>query len=232
MFRTQSCHLLVGCTYYSVCKKFVLIWSTHQLFICQIISIKPVTMNAEDVRLVQEEEKQAKEWKFPFNISDNPEFELVVNLVDYLGDRKYTCCGEVEGIARHSDYPKPCLLRFPTIYTGMQSWDDLHADLNKVDEKQCFQFTVRNTKHTAQATAWTLSCTRHRMAEPKVCKRVFDYPDAQFASGMKVTSVKENRRAEQRGPTGIHQPRKTEITTHKERRHLSIKNQHPFQQEG
>jgi uncharacterized protein YlbG (UPF0298 family) len=50
------------------------------------------------------------------------------------------------------------------------------------------------------------------MAEHKVCKRVYDYPDAQFASGMKVTTVKENRRAEQHGPTGIHQPRKTETS--------------------
>jgi hypothetical protein len=33
-----------------------------------------------------------------------------------------------------------------------------------------------------------------------------------FASGMKVTTVKENRRAERRGPTGIHQPRKTETS--------------------
>jgi hypothetical protein len=118
-------------------------------------------MNAEDVQLVQEEEKRAKEWKcqLPFNISDNPEFESVVNLVDYFGDGKYTCCGEVAGIARHSDYPEPCMLRFLTIYTGRQSWGDLHADLNKVAEKQGFQFTVRNAKHTAQttATAWTLS---------------------------------------------------------------------------
>jgi hypothetical protein len=29
---------------------------------------------------------------------------------------------------------------------------------------------------------------------------------------MKVTAVKENRRAEQRGPTGIHQPCKTEMS--------------------
>jgi predicted DNA-binding WGR domain protein len=56
------------------------------------------------------------------------------------------------------------------------------------------------------------------MAEHKVCKRVYDYPDAQFASGMKVTTVKENRRAEQRGPTGIQQPRKmeTSLPTRKE----------------
>jgi hypothetical protein len=171
-------------------------------------------MNAEDVQLVQEEEKRAKEWKcrLPFNISNNPEFESVVNLMDYVGVGKYTCCGEVAGIARQPDYPEPCLLRFPTIYTGRQSWDDLRADLNKVAEKQVFQFTVRNTEHTTQATPWTLSCTRHRMAEHKVCKRVYDYPDAQFASGMKVMTVKENRRAEQRGPTGIHQPRKMEMS--------------------
>jgi hypothetical protein len=118
----------------------------------------------------------------------------------------------VAGIARQSDYPEPCLLRFPTIYTGRKSWDDLCADLNKVAENQCFQFTVLNTKHTAQATAWTLSCTCHRMAEHKVCKRVYDYPDTQFASGMKVTTVKEYRWADQRGPTGIHQPRKTETS--------------------
>jgi hypothetical protein len=139
-------------------------------------------------------------------------------LVDYIGVGKYTCCGEVAGIARQLDYPKPCLLRFPTIYTVRQSWDDLCADLNKVAEKQGFQFTVRNTKHTAQATTWTLSCTRHRMAEHKVCKRVYDYPDAHFASGVKVTTVKENRRAEQCGPTGIHQPSKmeTSLPTRKE----------------
>jgi hypothetical protein len=82
-------------------------------------------------------------------------------------------------------------LRFPTIYTGRQSWDDIRADLNKVAEKQGFQLTVHNTKHIAQATSWTLSCTRHRMAEKKVCKRVYDYPDTQFAFGMKVTTVKK-----------------------------------------
>jgi hypothetical protein len=118
----------------------------------------------------------------------------------------------VAGIARQSDYPEPCLLRFPTIYNGRQSWDDLRADLNKVAEKQGFQFTVRNTKYKSQAMVWTLSCAHHRMAEHIVCKCVYDYPDAQFASGMKVTTVKENRWAEQRGPTGIHQPRKTETS--------------------
>jgi hypothetical protein len=121
-------------------------------------------MKANDVRLVHEEEKQAKEWKcqLHFNISNNPEFQAVVNLVDYVGDGKYTCCGEVVGIARQY-YPEPCLLRFPTIYTGRQSWDDLHAGLNKIAEKQGIKFTSRNTKHTAQATSWTLSCTQHRL---------------------------------------------------------------------
>jgi hypothetical protein len=124
----------------------------------------------------------------------------------------------VAGIARQSHYLGPCILRFPTIYTGRQSWDDLRADLNKVSEKQGFQFTVRNTKHKARATAWRISCARHRMAEHKVSKRVYDYPDAQFASGMKATTVKENRRAEQHGPAGIHQPCKTEtaLPTRKE----------------
>jgi hypothetical protein len=57
-------------------------------------------------------------------------------VVDNVEDGKYTCYGEVEGIARQSDYPEPCLLRFPKIYTGRQSWDDLCVDLNKVAEKQ------------------------------------------------------------------------------------------------
>jgi hypothetical protein len=133
-------------------------------------------------------------------------------LLDYVGDGKHTTCGEVNGIARQLDYPEPCLLRFPTIYTGRQSWDDLRADPNKVAGKQGFQLTIHNTKHTAQATAWALSCTRHRMVEHKACKCIYEYPDAQFAAGMKVTTVKENRQAEQRGPTGIRQPRKTETS--------------------
>jgi hypothetical protein len=74
-----------------------------------------------------------------------------------------------------------------------QSWYDLRADLNKVAEKQGFQFTIHNTKHTPQATAWTLSCTRHRMAEHKACKWIYEYPYAQFAAGMMVAKVKENR---------------------------------------
>jgi hypothetical protein len=137
---------------------------------------KPSTMNVDDVRLVQEEEKRAKEWKcqLPFNISDNPELDSVVNLVDYIGVGKYICCGKVAEIDRQSDYLEPCLLRFPTIYTGRQSCDDLRAGLNKVAEKQGFQFTVRNTKHTSQAIACTLSCTRHQIAEQKVCHRWMD----------------------------------------------------------
>jgi hypothetical protein len=87
-------------------------------------------MNAEDVRILQEEEKRAKEWQceVPFNISDDPEFETVINLLDYVGDGKYTTCGEVAGVPREQGYPGPCLLRCPTIYTGRQSWDDLRAD--------------------------------------------------------------------------------------------------------
>jgi hypothetical protein len=55
------------------------------------------------------------------------------------------------------------------------------------------------------------------MAEHKVCKCVYDYPDAQFASGMKVSTVKENRQAEQRGPTGVHQRKmETSLPTSKE----------------
>jgi hypothetical protein len=43
-------------------------------------------------------------------------------------------------------------------------------------------------------------------------------PDAQFDAGMKVTTVKENHRVEQRGTTGINQPRKmeTSLPTRKE----------------
>jgi hypothetical protein len=71
------------------------------------------------------------------------------------------------------------------------------------------------------------------MAENKACKRKYEYPDAQFAAGMKVTTVKENRRAEQRGPAGINQLRKNgDLTPNEEGRYLSIQSQHPFHQEG
>jgi hypothetical protein len=112
------------------------------------------------------------------------------------------------GVTREQGYPRSCLLRFPKIYTGRQSWDDLRADLNKAVEKQGFQFTVRKSKHTAQATVCILSCTRHRMFEDKACKQKCVNNEAQFESGMKVTTVKENCRVDQLGPTGINQPRK------------------------
>jgi hypothetical protein len=32
------------------------------------------------------------------------------------------------------------------------------------------------------------------MAEHKVCKCIYEYPGAQFAAGIKVMTVKENRR--------------------------------------
>jgi hypothetical protein len=56
------------------------------------------------------------------------------------------------------------------------------------------------------------------MAEHKVCKHIYEYSDAQFSAGLKVMTVKENRRADQRGPTGINQPRKmeTSLPTRKE----------------
>jgi hypothetical protein len=44
------------------------------------------------------------------------------------------------------------------------------------------------------------------MFEYKSCPRDYEDGDAQFAAGMKVIPVKENRRVEQRGPTGINQP--------------------------
>jgi hypothetical protein len=75
--------------------------------------------------------------------------------------------------------------------------------MNKAAEKQGFQFTVRKSKLTDQATVWRLSCTRHRIFEDKACKRKYVNNKAQFASGTKVTTVKENRLVEQRGPTGI-----------------------------
>jgi hypothetical protein len=48
------------------------------------------------------------------------------------------------------------------------------------------------------------------MFEDKACTRDYEDRDAQFAAGMKVTTVKENRRVEQRGPTRINQPIKME----------------------
>jgi hypothetical protein len=50
---------------------------------------------------------------------------------------------------------------------------DLCVDLKNAAEKQGFQFTVRKSKHTAQATVWTLSCTHHIMFEDKACKHKY-----------------------------------------------------------
>jgi hypothetical protein len=170
-------------------------------------------VNAEDIRIFQEEVKRAKEWpcELPFNISHNPGFTTISNLLDFVGEGKFTICGYVDGVARQQGYHEPCMLRFPYSYTGKQSWDDLRADLNKSAEKQGFQVTVRNTANSAQATAWTISCTRNRIFDDKACKREYEDGGAQFAAGMEVTMVKENRRVEQCEPTGVHQPRKMEI---------------------
>jgi uncharacterized protein YlbG (UPF0298 family) len=50
------------------------------------------------------------------------------------------------------------------------------------------------------------------MVKNKACKNIYVNPDAQFAAGMKVTTVKENRWVEQLAPTGTSQPRKTETS--------------------
>jgi hypothetical protein len=133
-------------------------------------------------------------------------------LLDYVCDGRYKTCGNVAGVARQQGYLYPWLLRFQTIYTGRQSWDDLRADLNNAAEKQGFQLTVSKSKHAAQATVWKLSCTHHIMFEEKSCKCNYVNNEAQYDSGMKVTTVKENCRVEQHGPTGISQPRKTETS--------------------
>jgi hypothetical protein len=110
-------------------------------------------MKTENVQIVQEEEKWAKEWQceLPFNISDNSEFETIVNVLNYVDEGKFAVCGHVVGVTRQQGYPEPCMLRFPSIYTGRQSWDDLCANLKKSDEKQGFQFIVHNTANSAQA---------------------------------------------------------------------------------
>jgi hypothetical protein len=50
------------------------------------------------------------------------------------------------------------------------------------------------------------------MVEHKSCNRIYEYPDPKFSARMKVTTVTENRQAEKRGSTGIHQPHKTETS--------------------
>jgi hypothetical protein len=44
--------------------------------------------------------RKRNECQLPFNIIDNPELESVVNLLAYVGDGKYTACGEVAGVYR------------------------------------------------------------------------------------------------------------------------------------
>jgi hypothetical protein len=44
------------------------------------------------------------------------------------------------------------------------------------------------------------------MFEDEACKREYEDGGAQVAGGMKVTTVKDNRRVDQRGRTEINQP--------------------------
>jgi hypothetical protein len=50
------------------------------------------------------------------------------------------------------------------------------------------------------------------MEEHTFCKHVYEYPDVQFASVMKVMTLEEHQRAEQHGPAGIQQPHKMEMS--------------------
>jgi hypothetical protein len=59
---------------------YALLWSILQSCLFACLLIKPATVNAEDVQLVQEEEKRAEECQC--QISNNPEFESVINLLD------------------------------------------------------------------------------------------------------------------------------------------------------
>jgi hypothetical protein len=62
-------------------------------------------MNAEDVIIIQDEEKRATEWQgeLPFNIIDN---------FNYVGAGKFATCGHVAGVARQQGCPEPCMLGF------------------------------------------------------------------------------------------------------------------------
>jgi hypothetical protein len=64
-------------------------------------------------------------------------------------------------------------------------------------------------------------CTLNKMFKDKACNCNYENGDAQFAAGMRVMTVNKNTRVEQRGPTGINQPRKTETSrpTQKEDKH-------------
>jgi hypothetical protein len=50
------------------------------------------------------------------------------------------------------------------------------------------------------------------MFEDKACKCSYEDGNAQFDAVMKVTTVKENRRINQCGPTEFNQPREIETT--------------------
>jgi hypothetical protein len=94
---------------------------------------------------------------------------------------------------RNKAIPSHVCCGFPQFTLGGgQSWDNLRADPSKSAEKQGFQFTVRDTANSAQSTIWTLSCTHNIIFEDKACKCNYENGDAQFAEGMKVTTVKEN----------------------------------------
>jgi hypothetical protein len=129
--------------------------------------------------------KRNERCELPFNISNSPEFKTIVNLLTYVGEGKFATCGHVAGLALQQGCPEPCMLQFPLIYTGRQSWDDLCADLNKSAEKQGFQFTVCKTANSTQAV-WTLSCNHNRMFDDKACKRNYENGDAQFVGCLKV----------------------------------------------
>jgi hypothetical protein len=94
-------------------------------------------------------------------------------------------------MADNKAIPSPVCCDFVPQFTlgGNHGTTSVRTDLNKYDEKQGFQFTVHNIVNSAQAIVWILSCTRNRMFEHKA-------GDAQFAEGMKVTTVEENHRVD------------------------------------
>jgi predicted adenine nucleotide alpha hydrolase (AANH) superfamily ATPase len=69
------------------------------------------------------------------------------------------------------------------------------------------------------------------MFEDKACKHAYEHGGAQFAAGMKVTTVKDNRQVEQRGPTQINQKEKWRHHPQHERKINVYSNQHPFKHE-
>jgi hypothetical protein len=65
-------------------------------------------------------------------------------------------------------YPEPCLLRLPSIYTGMQSWDVLRADLEKSAEKlskaSISLFVIHPTWPTLHFPAPVIECLKTKLA--------------------------------------------------------------------